>query len=91
MDEDRLAILEQAQELAVAGCDRYPNNKNMISAYAELGVEYYRRTGRYTFYDDAIKKLKAAEDRLGDPDISKIISRFERRLAGKPFESSEGD
>ncbi|MGJ4890267.1 SIR2 family protein [Bradyrhizobium sp. HKCCYLRH3099] len=86
MDEDRITILEQARELAVAGCDRYPNNKNMLSAYADLGIEYYRRTGRYEFYDDAIKKLKLAEDRIGDPDISKIILRFERRLAGKPFE-----
>lgn len=82
LEEDRVAILEQAQELAVAGVDRYPNNKNMLSAYVELGIAYYKKTGRFDFFDDAMEKMKIAEERNGDPEISKTILRFERRMAG---------
>ena len=39
----------------------------MMAAYADLGIEYFRKTGKYDIYDDAIAKLKAAEDRLGAP------------------------
>ena len=82
LDEDRIAILKQAQEQAVIGIERFPNNKSILAAYAELGVEYYRRTGDYAFYDAAIEQLKLAEERIGDPEISTIIRQFERRLAG---------
>lgn len=82
MDEDRVAILKQAQELAVVGVERYQSNKNMLSVYAELGIEYYRITGRYYIFDDAIERLKVAEDKLADPEITALISRFERRIAG---------
>lgn len=82
MEEDRIAILEQARELAALGVDRYPNNKSILAAYAELGVEYFKRTGKYIFYDEAISHLKSARDRLCDPDINSIIVRYERLLAG---------
>ncbi|SFU01900.1 SIR2 family protein [Sedimentitalea nanhaiensis] len=82
LDEDRIAILEQAQELASTGVARFPNNKSILSAYAELGLEYLRRTGSYSFFDAAMDELKAAEARLGDADITTMISRFERRAAG---------
>jgi hypothetical protein len=86
LEEDRVAILEQANTLAITGVERYPHNKNILSAYAELGIEYYKRTGSYSFYNEAIKQLKIAEERLGDPDVSSIIARYERRLAGQTYE-----
>lgn len=82
LDEDRIAILEQAQELASIGVAKFPNNKSILSAYAELGLEYLRRIGSYSFFDVAMDELKAAESRLGDADITTMISRFERRAAG---------
>lgn len=87
LDEDRIAILEQAQELASTGVSKFPNNKSILSAYAELGVEYLRRTGSYNFFDVAMDELKAAEARLGDADITTMISRFERRAAGSDVDS----
>jgi SIR2-like domain len=56
LDEDRIAILEEAHSLAVQGVSRYPINKNILSAYAELGIEYYRKTGSYAFFDEAIAR-----------------------------------
>ena len=87
LDEDRIAILEQAQELASTGVSKFPNNKSILSAYAELGLEYLRRTGSYNFFDVAMDELKAAEARLGDADITTMISRFERRAAGSEVDS----
>lgn len=86
LDEDRIAILEQAQELASTGVSKFPNNKSILAAYAELGLEYLRRTGSYSFFDVAMDEMKAAECRLGDPDITAMITRFERRAAGSETE-----
>lgn len=91
MEEDRIAILEQANTIAVAGVERFPYNKNVLSVYAELGIEYYKRTGSYDIYDSAMERLKAAEEDVGDPDISSMIQRFERRLGGQTFEPDETD
>ncbi|WP_210210921.1 SIR2 family protein [Rhizobium leguminosarum] len=86
LEEDRIALLEQAQQLAVAGIDRYQHNKNMLSAYADLGIEYYKKTGSLSFFDDAMVRMKEAEDNLGDPEVSKMIARYERRIAGRMSE-----
>lgn len=85
LPEDRVAILEEAHELAVQGVSRFPSNKNILSAYAELGIEYYRKTGEYVYFDEAIQKLQVAEEKLGDPQISSLIAIFQRRIAGQPL------
>lgn len=89
LDEDRLTILEQAREMAVAGVSRFPHNKSILSVFAELGIEFFKRTGSYEVFDAAIKELKLAEEQLGDPDITAIISRYERRVAGHSYEGDE--
>jgi len=32
-----------------------------------------------------------AEEKLGDPDVSKIIARLTRRIQGQPYEAAEVD
>jgi len=83
LHEDRVAILEDGYQLAIRGVARYPNNKNVLSAFAELGIEYFKKTGKYDYYEEAVEKLQNAEERLGDPDISRIIARYNQRLAGQ--------
>ena len=85
MKEDREVILAQARELAVTAVDKYQNNKTVLSAYCELGVETFKLTGSHEVYDAAMACLSKAESRLGDPDITKIIGRFQRRLSGSSF------
>ena len=58
---------------------------------AELGLEYYRLTGSYSYFDEAMGKLRDAEEKLGDPDVSKIIARLTRRTQGQPYEAAEAD
>ena len=61
-------------------------NKTLMAAYAEVGVEYYRRTGSFAYFDEAIERLKDAESRLGDPEISRTINRYVRRVQGQPYD-----
>ena len=89
LEEDRIVLLKKAQELAVAGVARYPNNKNMLSAYCELGIEYYRKTGDFSFYDLSMIELKRAEDRAGDPELSRIVLKYERRFGGQQSRRSQ--
>jgi hypothetical protein len=86
--EDRLQILESAREMALVGINRFPLNKTLLTAYADVGVEYYRRTSSYVYFDEAIEMLESAEERLGDPDISRIVGRFVRRIQGQAYERS---
>ena len=76
MTEDRIRILEDGRALALAGIGRFPHNKALLAAYAELGVEHYRRSGSYSYFDEAMKYLRDAEEQLGDPDINRIIARY---------------
>jgi hypothetical protein len=46
-----------------------------------VGIETAKLTGRSTVFDTAIAELRQAEERLGDPDISRMVTRFERRMA----------
>ncbi len=87
--EDRVEMLEQAHELAVYGAERYSTNKNVLAAFGELGIEYYRLTGDLAYFDEAMKHVKAAEDKLGDPQVTAIISRFTRRVGGQAAASDE--
>lgn len=89
LTEDRIAYLNQAYELALAGLNRYQHHKLILSALGEVGVEYYRITGDYAYFDEAIGRLKEAEEYLGDPEIGLTITRLERRLAGQPAETGE--
>jgi hypothetical protein len=89
--EDRVQILEAAREMALIGINRFPLNKTLLTAYAEVGIEYYRRTSSYAYFDHAIEMLKAAEERLGDPDVARIIGRLVRRVQGQPYESATDD
>lgn len=91
MKQDRVTILEEAYQLATVGVERYAFNKNMLSAFAELGIDYYRMTGSYSYFDQAMKKLKTAEEGLGDPEISKLVIRYERRIAGHSFDEDNDD
>jgi hypothetical protein len=83
MAEDRIAILEQARSKAVSAVERYRNNKNLISAYCDLAIELFRLNGSRLAYDDAMKELKNAEVRLGDPDINRLIRGYERQFTAQ--------
>ena len=83
MREDRITILDQARDLALTAVERYESNKYVLSSYCELGVENFRLTGSHEVFDEAMEKLKKAETRLGDPEVTKLIVKFQRRMSGQ--------
>lgn len=82
LEEDRRVILEQAIALAEESIRRFPNNRSLLGAYCEVGIEVYRRSGDYSTFDRAIGELKEAEERLGDPEIVRMVARYESRVRG---------
>jgi GTPase SAR1 family protein len=87
MEEDRVAILDKARALASYAADRYKDNKDILRCYCDVGIEIFKKTKDISVFDEAMSKLKLAEDRIGDPDITSIIGHYQRRIAGHDFGS----
>lgn len=81
MDEDRVALLEKAREIASAAASRHKMNRGILIAYCEVGLEIAKLTGRAEVFEAAIHELKIAEDQIGDPTISVAIARLSRRMS----------
>lgn len=88
---DRRVILEQARELASASAERYDGNKHVLGAYCEVGVHAFKLTGSHKIFDEAMIVLRKAESRLGDPDITRMVVRYERRLSAQEISVTESD
>jgi len=89
MKEDRIAILDKALTLVRAGASRYPANPAMLRTYGEVGLEIYKRTKSTEAFDDALREMKEAEKEISDPEITRIIKMFERRVAGYDLADSD--
>lgn len=87
LTEDRMAILEMAKDQALYAIERYPDNKNILRTYCEVGLSIFKVSGQWLTFDDAMSKMREAEDRVGDPDITNLIAKYER--IGSTFEYSE--
>ncbi len=83
LKEDRIAILSLARELAVSAVSQYAGNKAVLGAYCELGIEIFKICGDHSAYDAAMDHLRKAEVRLGDPDVTRMIVKYERRLSAQ--------
>ena len=81
MDEDRQAILLQAVDMAREGIKRFPLNKNMLYTYCEVALELYNRFGVVEVLEEALVKLREAQQLIGDPEIIRQISLYESRIA----------
>ena len=89
LDEDRIAILEMAREKAVKAVDRYKSNKNILKTYCDVGLEIFKRTRDPSVFEDSMEKLKEAEIRLGDPEVTTSIILFERTFSRLQTEIGE--
>lgn len=80
MDEDRAAIITEAAEMAAAAVRRFRSNKAILTAYCEVGLAAARLTGSSNIFDRAIAEMKEAEEKIGDPDISRLIANLESKM-----------
>lgn len=81
LDEDRIVLLEKAREAATAAARRFTLNKQVLTAYCEVGLQLARMTGDTKTFEDAVAEMKAAEQKTGDSDISRRIARLEHRMS----------
>lgn len=77
MQEDRGAIVMRAAAVAQEGLKRYREDKNLYAVYCETGLAYYKHTGRWSVFDEAMTELKDAENRILDPEVGRLISKYE--------------
>ena len=77
MREDRGAIVMRGAVIAEEALKRYREDKNLYAVYCDAGLAYYRHTGRWELFDKSIAELKEAENRILDPEVSRLISRYE--------------
>jgi hypothetical protein len=89
MNEDRIAILERAHGLAVTGVTRYPGNVSLLRTYGEVGIELYKKTKDIGPFEEAMKVMKDAEAKIGDPEITRAIAQLERRMARQESRQSD--
>ncbi|SFU73825.1 SIR2 family protein [Halomonas korlensis] len=81
MLEDRRVILQHASELAETLVERYSDNKYVLSSFCDVGIAMCELSGCFEIIDRSLEKLKEAETRVGDPDISRYVIKYERKLA----------
>jgi hypothetical protein len=77
MQEDRGAIVMRAASIAQEALKRYREDKNLYAVYCEAGLAYYKHTGRWNVFDEAMAELKDAENRILDPEVGRLISKYE--------------
>ncbi len=76
--EDRLAILEQAREVAFNGTTRHQGASGVFGVYCNVGINIMRYGGDRGVFDDAMARLQRAAVRLADPEMNSIIRHYER-------------
>lgn len=77
LKEDRLTILQDALKLAKDGVRKYDDDKGQHEVHLDIGLEILRLSGDWKPFDDALDIAKVAEQRSLDPDIGRIVGRFE--------------
>lgn len=82
-DSDRRVILEKGKAEALSAVDRYGNNRSVYAVYCDIGLHLARLTGDRTTIDDALERLIKAETRLADPEITRMIKRYERKRSSE--------
>lgn len=82
LNEDRLAILAEALNVAVASVQRFRYYLPLMVEYAEVAFQLFARTGQTTAYDEAMAAMRTAGEDSGDPEYTRAIARFEARMLG---------
>nr|WP_234934801.1 SIR2 family protein [Pseudomonas savastanoi] len=81
MEEDRVSILREACDVAHIALNKFPGHKYVHAAHCELGIEFYRKTKDFSVFEFALNELKKSESKVGDPELSKLVSRYERQIS----------
>lgn len=77
LDEDRQAMLLEAERLAKACISRQPTDRYNYRALADVGVVFAKRFSMLRVLDEAIVAMRGAESDIPDPDFAQERGRLE--------------
>ena len=77
MDEDRAAILLNAQTLALKNIERYPSDLHAYRIYGDAAVALAAAGGGSAALEDAIVRARKAESQILDPALIEMRRRLE--------------
>lgn len=80
-DSDRSKILDDARRSAERACVRFKQNKYVFYVYCDVGLALMYHDKESDTFQTAMECLRRAEERLGDPDVTKKIKKYEREAA----------
>jgi hypothetical protein len=78
LDEDRVALLHNARSLALNCIEKAPRDRHNYPALGKVAQEIARRTGDLAALDDAIQRMREAEQDILDPEMANDRRRFEQ-------------
>lgn len=91
MDEDKRVLLADALALTQVAVGRFPYHKGVLKAFCELGLAKFRLFGEIETFDAALDAVRAAENEAGDPEIGKMLTRYENRISAGRDDRDDGD
>ncbi|MET7820950.1 SIR2 family protein [Micromonospora zamorensis] len=78
LEADRVAMLHSARSLALSCVSNSPRDRQNYRALAEVSRELARRTQDFAALDDAIDRMKEAEQVILDPEMARDRRGFEQ-------------
>jgi hypothetical protein len=78
LPEDRMAILRNAEALALDGIERFGDDRLTYQVYADVGLAVARQSNDFSVLEAALRLMTAAYDRILDPAMGEDVSRYER-------------
>jgi hypothetical protein len=79
LEEDRFAMLLEAEKLALDAIKNFRDDKYAYIAYGDVGLTVARRFRTLEVLDAAVTRMKAASEHILDPDLSERIRDLEEQ------------
>ena len=79
--EDKLASLATVLNSTELIIKKSGENIQNMSLYSDVVIDHFNHSGQYEVIDKARESLRTAERNVGDPELTNLIGRFERRIA----------
>jgi hypothetical protein len=80
LEEDRVALLRDAERIARQCIDYHPYDRFNYRTLGDVAVAFGRRTGDASVLQETIEMMKAVEGDIQDPDVARDRRSFEAEL-----------
>jgi SIR2-like domain len=87
---DRLALLKQAAGMAEAVLVRDPLDVHTMRVFGNIAVKIATLSGQAQRLEDAVNRLRAAQQQLLDPEVGKLARHFDQVLSGLAVDIDPG-